>query len=259
MLPDLERQLVAYADAARDLHEVPSGQSHQRSVELATRLVPGCVDAGIQRLHRRAAETLAATSGLCQQADLRARDLARGPGLDAFGADEAVVSADLRAETRWQGWSSYVAEELGFVAVVSVPLRSAEHSFGALTLYFAELIANPDQIVARTEALAIHVVLALACNNTIEHQTVALENRTIIGQAQGVLMTHLGMTPDAAFEYLQRLSQNGNRKLAVVAAEIVNSMGRKDATAGFTDGHMQTPLGGRTTVIHPPAAEGHQG
>jgi AmiR/NasT family two-component response regulator len=43
----------------------------------------------------------------------------------------------------------------------------------------------------------------------------------VIEQAKGVLMAREGCSPDVAFDILRRASQRENRKVAVIAAEIV--------------------------------------
>ena len=48
----------------------------------------------------------------------------------------------------------------------------------------------------------------------------ALLSRDIIGQAKGVLMERLHMTPDQAFEELRTVSQRQNRKVRDIAAEV---------------------------------------
>jgi AmiR/NasT family two-component response regulator len=51
----------------------------------------------------------------------------------------------------------------------------------------------------------------------------ALETRTIIGQAQGILMERLGLCAEEAFGYLRRSSSTDNVKLRDLAAEIVRT------------------------------------
>ena len=49
----------------------------------------------------------------------------------------------------------------------------------------------------------------------------ALESRTTIGIAMGILMVESGTTAEKAFDILRRASQRKNRKLRDVAADIV--------------------------------------
>ena len=63
----------------------------------------------------------------------------------------------------------------------------------------------------------------MAAERQIDQLGLALHNRNIIGQAQGVLMERYDMTADQAFDYLRRISSSTNRKVAVVAAEIAQT------------------------------------
>ena len=49
----------------------------------------------------------------------------------------------------------------------------------------------------------------------------ALETRTTIGQAVGIVMTERSLSADGAFAHLVELSSHSNRKLRDVAAAIV--------------------------------------
>ena len=51
----------------------------------------------------------------------------------------------------------------------------------------------------------------------------ALLSRDVIGQAKGILMERLHMTPDQAFEELRAVSQRYNRKVRDIAAEIAQT------------------------------------
>ncbi len=49
----------------------------------------------------------------------------------------------------------------------------------------------------------------------------AVEHRTVIGQALGILMERFDFDADEAFAYLSRCSQEQNRKLYDIAVEFV--------------------------------------
>ena len=55
----------------------------------------------------------------------------------------------------------------------------------------------------------------------VEELTLALESRTLIGQATGWVMARYGLSADEAFVYLVRRSQDSNTKLRIVCAELV--------------------------------------
>jgi AmiR/NasT family two-component response regulator len=51
----------------------------------------------------------------------------------------------------------------------------------------------------------------------------ALLSRDVIGQAKGILMERLHLTPDQAFEEIRTVSQQHNKKLKEIAAELAET------------------------------------
>jgi AmiR/NasT family two-component response regulator len=51
----------------------------------------------------------------------------------------------------------------------------------------------------------------------------AVESRTMIGQAEGILMERFGLNAAQAFDYLRRVSSHSNRKVVDIAARIVET------------------------------------
>ena len=54
----------------------------------------------------------------------------------------------------------------------------------------------------------------------------ALRSRPVVDQACGIVMHVLGCDADTAFQILRRVSQGANRKLADIAAAVVDKRGR---------------------------------
>jgi AmiR/NasT family two-component response regulator len=57
----------------------------------------------------------------------------------------------------------------------------------------------------------------------IEQLTQAVEHRTVIGMALGMVMERFGFESDEAFAYLRRCSQCQNRKLYDIALELTET------------------------------------
>jgi hypothetical protein len=64
-----------------------------------------------------------------------------------------------------------------------------------------------------------------------ENWRIALESRTVIGQAEGMLMNEYGIDADQAFALLSEQSQNHNVKLRDLAQSVVDA-GAKRAAEG---------------------------
>lgn len=59
------------------------------------------------------------------------------------------------------------------------------------------------------------------CRQMVDNLRIALQSRAVIEQAKGILVANYGYSPDMAFRQLSRLSQNSNRKLREIAADLV--------------------------------------
>jgi len=70
----------------------------------------------------------------------------------------------------------------------------------------------------------------------VRHLLVALEHRTVTGQATGIVMERFGLTAEAAFGLLVRLSQEQNVKLYEIACRLTETgdapgLGRTDSAS----------------------------
>ena len=80
-----------------------------------------------------------------------------------------------------------------------------------------------------------HVGVAISNVRQQESLKSAIASRTIIGQAEGILMERYGLDGTAAFNTLRRVSQDRNIKLRDVAAELVNTRQLKGLNAAQSD------------------------
>jgi AmiR/NasT family two-component response regulator len=83
--------------------------------------------------------------------------------------------------------------------------------------------ANAFEAKDCANAQATQVSVALAARREIYQRSVAMENRTVIGHAEGILMERLGIDAEQAFAYLRRISQTEHRKLITICSEIVET------------------------------------
>ena len=87
-------------------------------------------------------------------------------------------------------------------------------------------------------AYASMALLAAARHDTANHLTRALETNREIGVAMGILMANGKLTSQQAFDQLRTASQNFNRKLHDIAADVAAHRG---PAAGRSQAR-QTPL-----------------
>jgi len=59
------------------------------------------------------------------------------------------------------------------------------------------------------------------CRQLAQNLQLAMESRAVIEQAKGILVAECGYPPEVAFKRLSVLSQNSNRKVKDIAADLV--------------------------------------
>ncbi|MGS0685835.1 GAF and ANTAR domain-containing protein [Nakamurella sp. GG22] len=205
------------------------------AIEMATESGP-CDAASITLLGRnRSLTTVASSNDLVRAADSLQYELDEGPCLDAVWTDGLFVVPDLIADGRWPRWAPRAAE-LGVAGIMAVHLFT-DSALGALNLYSLQPRTYDHSDVEAARIIAAHASVVLAYSRTEQNLWQAIDSRNLIGQAQGILMERFGLSPDSAFAVLRRYSQHHNRKLAVLAEELVSTgrlpgLGNQDGEAG---------------------------
>lgn len=213
------------ADAARELE---GGHDPQTTMDAAVRLaasnVRGCDAAAISLVHkRRRIDTPAYTDDSAMHSDKLQYDAGEGPCLDAVWEQRVTHSADLRADERWPTWGPRVADEVGFASILCFQLFTHEDTVGAVNLYSRTLNGFDEQDMDDGLALSAHISVAVAGAQQIEHLTEALDTRTLIGQAVGIVMERYSVDADRAFQVLSRISSHSNVRVRDLAEEIVST------------------------------------
>jgi GAF domain-containing protein len=203
---------------------------------IATEAVPGCDMASITVLRHGKPTTPAFTAKTALLLDETQYRLGDGPCLAAIrhrGAEHVSTTSD----ERWPAFLSAAADH-GVLATFSVPLGNEEAVMGALNMY-SETQAQYDPAArdigcSFADQLGVATATATLYAESYElsrQLQQAMESRAVIEQAKGILMAAQRCGPDAAFQILVRASQNQNRKLRAIAAEIVDRYGRTVPTA----------------------------
>jgi len=196
----------------------------EKALAVAVEIIDGCQHAGISLvMGGRRIETPAATSDVALRGDLLQYELNEGPCLDSIAAHETIISRDLLTETRWSTWAPRVARELGVRSMLCFQLFTSARSLGALNMYSESTDGFDGQDEAVGLTLAAHIAVALAAIREVDTRDIAIVNRTVIGQAEGILMERYDLDAEQAFSVLKRVSQDTQTKLAGVATELVRT------------------------------------
>lgn len=223
---------LAFAALAEELYDSETFDDVlQRIAQAAVSTVAGCDVASITIVEEGQYRTAAATDATATAVDKAQYQAEEGPGLDALKV--SLVYAQAFPDERWPVLASQPTES-GVQSAVSYRLGTLSHDdlagAGSLNTY----ATTPDSFDAAAQEigviLAAHAAVAARAvgeRTTLEgfgrHLQQALLSRDVIGQAKGILMERLRITPEDAFDVLRRSSQQLNLKLREVATMLAET------------------------------------
>src|SRR6202161_2473734 len=216
---ELTDTLVAGFDVIDFLHVLTD-----RSVELLDVSAAGLLLAD----PRGELRVVAASSEAARLLELFQLQSDQGPCLDCFRTGQPVSAADLSAGQRWPQFAA-AAEQAGFCAVQSLPMRLRAQVIVALNLFRAVPGAFDPANVRVGQALADVATISLLHERSMRHSDTlnaqlqaALNSRVIIEQAKGKLAERLGLDMDQAFILLRDQARTSNRRLSDLARAFVD-------------------------------------
>ncbi|MGY4769777.1 GAF and ANTAR domain-containing protein (plasmid) [Kribbella sp. CWNU-51] len=192
----------------------------ERAVACALATITGdCAGIVLLAGHGLERRQIAASDGRATEADRLRQELADGP--DDVPARTELIR-DTAAETHWPRWAPLVAAELGLRSVLTTGLPGRPYVRGSITIYATrpDAFSAADQALA--EPLAAHIAVAVMATVTARSLERAIDARTEVGQAVGVLMERFDIGADDAFAMLRRHSQAHNVRLRTIAAELLD-------------------------------------
>ncbi len=151
-----------------------------------------------------------------------------GPCMEAFRQGRIVVVDDL--ERHAQDWPAYVATaaRLGMTTVVGLPLQLSGNLVGAVNLYSAGHRDWPEEDLEAAQVLADMVTSYLVNGSKLRQQEQlaeqlqqALDSRTVIEQAKGVVAESRHIGVDEAFELIRRHARTHHVTVRAVSEAIV--------------------------------------
>jgi GAF domain-containing protein len=197
-----------------------------RMVGIAKDALDGADEVSITLVRGDKPWTAAYTGQLALDADELQYERGYGPCIDAGVSGTLLRVDDMRQEHRWPDYAAVVVPR-GVLSSVSVPLPLQTELVGALNCYSRQLGSFTGSTDAAVE-LASHVAVALSNAMTYhdaaalaEHMRAAMESRSVIEQAKGVIMAQNRCDAQRAFDILRRASQGRNVKLRDLAHELV--------------------------------------
>jgi GAF domain-containing protein len=219
----------AYAELQNLILDGPDVTDFLRQLTtLASAIVPG-THCGITLRRDGQVATVVSSDDVASRMDELQYIRGRGPCLTAIHESARVEVPDVEKETRWGDYAEQALAN-GIRSVFSLPLTLNGETLGALNLFAVTPHAFTANDISRAEAFTAQAATALTillrhAQHTVldEELREALATRALIDQALGILMVTHKVTAHQAFELLRQTSQTTNRKVSVIAAELIES------------------------------------
>ncbi|MGN7199510.1 GAF and ANTAR domain-containing protein [Arthrobacter sp. SAFR-044] len=239
------------ADDLEGLVDLVAGMEDIKSVldgltGLAAAAMTGATGVPIEcavTLHRRKRTiTIGGSSGRAVVIDRIEQDLGDGPCIEALENGVPVLLGDVSSDPRWPEYRSALAAA-GIATSMGIPMN-LEDDAGAVLDFFAPVSGVfTEQGVAEGmrfadmagKALRLAVRIASA-DQRAENMKAAMDTRTAIDLACGIIMAENKCSKDRAFEILRSASNTRNQKLNELAEALVSRFSAsQDANAHFDD------------------------
>jgi GAF domain-containing protein len=161
-----------------------------------------------------------------------------GPCLDCYRGGRAVLNVDLQGtQERWPVFTP-MARTAGFRKVHALPMRLRDQVVGATNIFHVTPVTLGDREIHLAQAFADMATIGLLQERAVRGATDlseqlqrALNSRVVIEQAKGAVAERAGVDMDTAFAWLRGYARSNNRRLADVAAAVVERTLAVDALA----------------------------
>ena len=216
---------------------VGDGTVHETLTRIAALTVDGVPAAdlaGITMLVDGRQRTAVFTDPEAPEIDQAQYDTGEGPCVAAFEKGHPTQIESTREPGDWRAFRE-VAAAHGIGSTLSLPLLVDTTSMGALNLYARaeRAFTDSDREIGELFAAQAAIVLANSQAYWDAHELSvrlgeAMQNRSVIEQAKGILMGAQHFDEASAFEMLVTASQRENVKLRDIAQRIVDNVQRRD-------------------------------
>ncbi|WP_159700038.1 GAF and ANTAR domain-containing protein [Arthrobacter sp. 18067] len=187
---------------------------------------------GITLMRHRTAGTVASSSERARQLDEVQYAYPDGPCLHACREGTQVHIPDFEKDNTWPDYNEAITGH-GLRTVLAVPFPLPDNaSMAGLNLYSdrpntfdqAAVQRANDYVEQASKGMRLAVLIAQH-SQTAANLRAAMESRTVIDVATGIIIAQNRCTQEEAIELIKRASSNRNVKLRVVAQAIVESAG----------------------------------
>jgi hypothetical protein len=179
---------------------------------------------------RRRPTTVAGSSDRAIELDRIEQAVGDGPCVRALKEMSPVIIDDVTSDSRWPELNKRFAES-GVYSSLGVPLEINSEASAALNFFASRPGVFTPNVYDKAMGFgaAAHSTLHLSvriksAENRAEDLEAAMQHRTAINLACGVIMAQNRCSQSEAMEILTKVSSNRNRKLRDVATELIEQL-----------------------------------
>jgi len=197
------------------------------------------VECGVTLRRRKRSMTVAGSSDRARELDRLEQALGDGPCLAALETMRPVVLADVDTDTRWPEFQKILAAH-GCRSVLGVPLALGDSQAAALNFFSSEPGVFSAPVISKAQGFADQAERALRlavqiadARNVADDLSAAMQNRTTIDLACGVIMAQNRCSQEEAMALLTKASSHRNQKLRDLAAEVLSRVSSGSVSTHF--------------------------
>lgn len=178
--------------------------------------------------------SITGSNGVAASSDDRIRSIdeiqfttGEGPCMDAFTQGRPVLVSDLHSDGRWPAYAT-TALSSGTGAVFAFPLQAGTVRFGVMDVFFeragsmsAEQVTTAQIFAQIATEIMLEGSMTTATGDLESHLSTALDYRTEVYQAQGMVMIDLGLQVDAALALMRAFAFAHEMPLINLARDII--------------------------------------
>lgn len=236
--PDTSNVLLDLVMDSQDVEDFLSGLTQLAASTLSSQ-ASGTVLCGLTLLRPRTMGTVASSSEEAQKLDEIQYAFDDGPCLRAARENYLVHVRDVPNDDRFPAYRDAVAK-YGIRSALGVPVPLGGEARAGLDFYSTVAHAFDDGAVAAAEAFALEASRSLRLavrmaqlGDASKHLEAAMQSRTVIDLAAGIVMAQNRCTQDEAVEILKAASSARNIKLRDVASAVVASANQAPVKTHF--------------------------
>lgn len=237
---DFER-LVDLIGGTEDIKSVLDGLTTFAAASM-TSTTGTSIECAVTLHRRKRSATIGGSSGSAVMLDRIEQSLGDGPCVEALETGVPVLLGDVSSDPRWPEYRKALSAA-GIASALGVPMKLEEDAGAVLDFFapasgiFSERAVSEAVRFADMAGKALRLAIRIAsADQRARNLKAAMDTRTAIDLACGIIMAQNQCGKDQAFDLLRSASNSRNQKLNDLAQSLVDRFtGSQPAAAHFDD------------------------